>query len=117
MRINIFILTLLLSGCSLFYKINIDNVSALTNDELCIAMGEYKDNGTSVLKLHTEIMKRKNMNFARCHALEVSNRTRDVSVSPTAEPGKLEHIYDDKSGTFKVKDTGPKAGVKIDWGR
>ncbi|WP_164120189.1 hypothetical protein [Serratia marcescens] len=103
-----------LSACSLL-KTNLNNISELSNDELCRATGEYQDNGSVVLKLHDEIMRREDMNFERCYAIEKSSIPGDFSIEPTVEPKKLEHVFDPESKRYKTIETGGGAGAKIKW--
>ncbi|MDC9595602.1 hypothetical protein [Xenorhabdus anantnagensis] len=68
--------TLAMSGC-VFNKIPTDNLTSLSGNELCSALGEYSDNGNTTLRILDEITSRKGaIDMEKCHALEMSARTR-----------------------------------------
>lgn len=109
-------LIFVLSGCSIFNETKLNNLSELSNDKLCKYMGEYKDNGSLILKLHDEIMKMENnINFERCYALEQANKSKGIIITPTAEEKSQEYVYDHEKNKYIIKDNGPKAGIKIKW--
>ncbi|AOM39606.1 hypothetical protein [Xenorhabdus hominickii] len=68
--------TLAMSGCVL-NKIPTDNLTSLSNNELCSALGENSDNGNTTLRILDEITFRKGaIDMDKCHALEMSARRK-----------------------------------------
>lgn len=66
-KCSVITLMLLLSGCS-SYTIPVDDLSGLSNDDLCIALGERNDNGPMVIRITKEIDSRGGViNQERCY--------------------------------------------------
>ncbi|PHM28241.1 hypothetical protein [Xenorhabdus budapestensis] len=105
---------ILVVGCS--SKNNIKDLTKLSNDELCIYMGENNKDGPLSLKIIDEIKSRENISSERCYMLEhkaIEGNVDGVSIEPYATPEIMESVYDKNKGRYIIKNTGPTVGAKI----
>jgi len=66
-----------LTGCSLLPATPDQPLEKLSNDELCQSLGTYNENGSLILKIHSEINKRgATINTERCFALETAAKEK-----------------------------------------
>lgn len=82
-------LILLISACS-SYTIPIENISGLSNDDLCIALGERNDNGPMVMRITKEIESRGNsINQERCYiasSIAIQKSKQELKTTPYHPP-------------------------------
>lgn len=84
-KCSVIILLFLVSGC-ISYTVPIENLSGLSNDDLCIALGERNDNGPMVIKITKEIESRGNIiNPERCYvasSMAIQKSKQELIVAP-----------------------------------
>lgn len=88
-KCSVIILLFLVSGC-ISYTVPIENLSGLSNDDLCIALGERNDNGPMVIKITKEIESRENIiNPERCYvasSMAIQKSKQELIVAPYQPP-------------------------------
>lgn len=88
-KFSVITLMLLLSGCS-NYTIPVENLSGLSNDNLCIALGERNDNGPMVIRITKEIESRGDViNKERCYiasSIAIQNSKQELGATPYHPP-------------------------------
>ncbi|CNB86025.1 hypothetical protein FG442_003042 [Yersinia enterocolitica] len=88
-KCSVITLMLLLSGCS-SYTIPVDDLSGLSNDDLCIALGERNDNGPMVIRITKEIDSRGGViNQERCYiasSMAIQKSKQEFKVTPYQPP-------------------------------
>lgn len=115
-RLTLPLIIVMAAGCSTPKIWDEQQLSLLSNDELCRSLGKYNDSGTAVLKIHAEIMRRESsINNERCYALENSahSMSSGISVEPTASPSQQERVFSKDKGKTILQQSGPRAGLDI----
>lgn len=85
-----------LSGCQIYPSITENDLSELSNENLCRALGTYNDDGRLVLKIYDELKKRpEKIDPERCRILENKDKKQHKNnKSRENEIIKLPHIND-----------------------
>lgn len=114
--IKIIPILLCLSGCA-SQTIPTDNLAALPDDDLCLALGENNHNGPLVLRITDEIEKRGALiDQEKCYLIShkaITNNSREIEAEPVAESSTLETRYDPQKKKWIRAPSGTKAGLKI----
>lgn len=109
------LLALILTGCqSGLPVLSEKKISALSNEDLCVALGSYNSDGSLVLKIYDELNRRpQKIDSERCYVLEKIGYMQQHPGTPPAGPGRTDALATPAMQAGLPASTMPSETIKL----